>query len=86
MAGLALQQPLRLLPALPYALGSDASSFEAVAFSAPPAGSTLTVPLAMASTAPTTRSACPLVHVYQQHPPILLPSHPCQCSESCKQA
>jgi len=86
MAGLALQQPSRLLPASPYALGSDASSFAAVAFSAPPAGSTLTVPSAMARTAPTTRSACPLVHAYQQCLRILLPSHPCQRPESCEQA
>jgi len=86
MAGLALQQPSHLLPASPYALGSDASSFTAVAFSAPPAGSTLTVPSAMARTAPTTRSACPLIHAYQQRLRILLPSHPCWHPESCEQA
>jgi len=83
MAGLTLQQPSCLLPASPYALGSDALSFAAVAFSALPAGLRLTVPLAMARTAPTTRSACPLVHAYQQCLRILLPSHPCRRPESC---
>ena len=53
-----------LLPASPYAPGSSASDFAAVAFSAPLADSTLAVPSAMASAALTTGGA-PLVRSCQ---------------------
>ena len=49
----------RVPPVAPDALRSNASSFAAVAFSAPPAGSTPAVLLSMAGAAHTTRSTPP---------------------------
>jgi len=64
-----------LLPASPYAPGSNALGLAAVAFSAPPAGSAPAVPSAMESTAPTSGSV-PLVRACQR-PRVQLASHPC---------
>jgi hypothetical protein len=59
-----------MLPALPYAPGSNASGFAAVALSASPADSALAVSWAVASAALMTGLALPLG--------IQLPSHPCR--------
>ena len=65
----------RLLPALPYAVGSNASDFTAMAFSASPADSTQEVPSAMDSaTLPLVR-ACRCSRVRP-------PSHPSLCWRS----
>jgi len=68
----------RLLPAPPYAPGSNASGHAAAAFSAPQADPTPAVPSAMEGAAPFVR-AC-------QRPRVRLTSYPCRHSQPCQQA